>query len=158
MKKIFIIDASGYLYSSYFAIRNMTNSQGESTNALYGFIRGVLKLIKDFEATDVVAVFDGPHNAKKREEIYPEYKAHRSETPKDLPYQIDWARDFCKLMGIPLLNIPEVEADDTMGTVALWASKEGATSYICTTDKDMCQVVGDHIFLLRTSLVFGRQM
>ncbi len=150
MKKIFIIDASGYLYSSYFAIRNMTNSQGESTNALYGFIRGVLKLIKDFEVTDLVAVFDGPQNAKKREEIYPEYKAHRSETPKDLPYQIDWARDFCALMGIPSLNLPEVEADDTMGTVASWAAKEGATAYICTTDKDMCQIVNDHIFLLNT--------
>ena len=91
MKKIFIIDASGYLYSSYYAIRNMSNSKGESTNALFGFIRSLSKLIKDFHPTEIVAVFDGPHNGKKREAIYPEYKAHRTAAPQDLPYQINWA-------------------------------------------------------------------
>ena len=150
MKKIYIVDVSGYLYSSYFAIRNMTNSKGESTNALYGFIRGMLKLIKDFQPTHLVAIFDGPHNGKKREAIYPDYKAHRSATPEDLPYQISWAHEFCALMGIPSLNIPEVEADDTMGAVAVWAEKQKADSYICTSDKDMCQLVNDHIFLLNT--------
>lgn len=151
MQKIFVIDASGYLYSSYFAIRNMTNSKGESTNALYGFVRSVLKLIKDFDPTHIVAVFDGPNNAKKRVELYPEYKAHRSETPKDLPYQIEWARKFCDLYGIPLLNIPEVEADDTMGSIAVWVdSHEGAVAYLCTSDKDMCQLVKDHILILNT--------
>lgn len=158
MKKIFIVDVSGYIYSSYFAIRNMTNGMGESTNALYGFIRGMHKLIKDFQPTHLVAVFDGPNNGKKREEIYSEYKAHRSATPADLPYQIAWAEEFCSLMGIPSLNVPEVEADDTMGTIAIWAEKQQATSYICTSDKDMCQLVNDHIFLLNTrkeNLIIG---
>jgi DNA polymerase I len=123
MHKIYIIDASGYLYSSYFAIRNMTNPRGESTNALFGFIRSVLKLIKDFHPSHLVAVFDGPRNGIKREKLYPEYKAHRSAAPQDLHYQIAWAQDFCSLMGIPFLNIPEVEADDTMGTIAKWAAK-----------------------------------
>lgn len=150
MKKIFILDASGYLYSAYFAIRNMTNSKGESTNALYGFVRSVLKLIKDFQPTHLLAVFDGPKNGKKRLEIYPEYKAHRSATPQDLPYQITWAQDFCLMMGIPYLNIPEVEADDTIGTAAKWAEKQGAEVYICSTDKDLGQLVNERIFMLNT--------
>jgi len=150
MEKLFIIDASGYLYSSYFAIRNMTNSKGESTNALFGFIRSVLKLLKDFQPSHIVAVFDGPNNAQAREILYPQYKAHRSATPPDLPYQIAWAQEFCSLMGIPFLNVPQVEADDTMGTVAVWAAKRHCISYLCTTDKDLCQLVNDQILMLNT--------
>jgi DNA polymerase I len=150
MQKIFILDASGYLYSSYFAIRNMTNSKGESTNALFGFIRSVHKLIKDFNPAHLVAVFDGPRNAKKRLEIYPDYKAHRLSAPPDLPYQIHWAHEFCSMMGLPYLNIPEVEADDTIGAIAMWAGKQGAEVYICSTDKDLAQLVNERIFMLNT--------
>lgn len=150
MDKIFIIDASGYIYRSYYAIRMMTNSKGESTNALFGFIRSVLKLIKDFSPTHIVAVFDGPHNAKKRTEIYADYKAHRLGMPPDLLYQIHWAQEFCQLFGIPELMIPEVEADDTIGTVALWSVSQGATAFMCTSDKDMCQLVTDKILILNT--------
>lgn len=64
MENLFVVDASGYLYSAYFAIRNMTNSKGESTNALFGFIRSIAKIRKDFNPTHLVAVFDGPNNAK----------------------------------------------------------------------------------------------
>jgi DNA polymerase-1 len=158
MEKIFIIDASGYLYSSYFAIRNMTNSKGESTNALFGFIRSVHKLIKDFHPTHLVAVFDGPRNAKKRLEIYPEYKAHRLAVPQDLPYQISWGKEFCEMFGLPYLNIPEVEADDTIGVVSKWAEKQGAQVYICSTDKDLSQLVTDRVAMLNTrkeNLIFG---
>ena len=81
MNKIFVIDASGYLYRSYFAIREMTNSKGESTNALYGFIRCLFKLIKDFTPTHLVCVFDGPRNAQKRIELYADYKANRRQMP-----------------------------------------------------------------------------
>lgn len=150
MKKIYIIDASGFLFRSYFAIRNITNSKGESTNALFGFIRSVMKLIKDFHPDHVVAVFDGPNNSQAREAIYSEYKAHRSGMPSDLGYQIDWARDFCELMGIPHLNIPNVEADDTMGTIAKWGPQHGFTSYLCTSDKDMFQLVNHHVLVLNT--------
>lgn len=150
MQKIFIIDASGYLYSSYFAIRNLTNSKGESTNALYGFIRSVHKLIKDFQPTHMVAVFDGPRNAKKRLEIYPDYKSHRLTAPQDLPYQICWAQEFCSMMGLPYLNIPEVEADDTIGAIAKWAEKQGAEIFICSTDKDLAQLVNERIVMLNT--------
>lgn len=150
MEKLYIIDASGYIYRSYYAIRSMTNAKGESTNALFGFIRSVLKLFKDFSPTHVVSVFDGPQNAQKRTEIYTEYKAHRSGMPGDLLYQIHWAQEFCQLMGISELMIPGVEADDTMGTVAQWAASQGTQVYVCTSDKDMCQVVTDKIHLLNT--------
>jgi DNA polymerase-1 len=150
MDKIYIIDASGYLYKAYYAIRQMTNSKGESTNALFGFIRSVLKLIKDFQPTHLVAIFDGPNNASKRTEIYADYKAHRKGMPGDLLYQIHWAQQFCELMGIPELMVPGVEADDTIGSVAKWAECLGATSYLCTSDKDMCQLINDKIFILNT--------
>lgn len=150
MRTLYVLDASGFLYRSYFAIRNMTNKQGESTNALFGFIRSVLKLFKDFNPEHIVSVFDGPENAKKRTAIYSDYKAHRSAMPPDLRYQIGWAQEFCDLMGIPYLAIPGVEADDTMGTVAKWAEQLGATVYLCTSDKDMAQVVNTHVLLLNT--------
>ncbi len=150
MEKLYILDASGYLYRSYFAIRQMTNAKGESTNALFGFIRSVLKLIKDFQPTHLVAVFDGPANTLSRTTLYADYKAHRKGMPKDLLYQISWAQQFCQLMGIPELMIPEVEADDTMGSVAQWAAQKGALAYLCTSDKDMCQMVTDRIFILNS--------
>ena len=150
MDKLFILDASGYIYRSYFAIRQMTNAKGESTNALFGFIRSVLKLMKDFQPTHMVSVFDGPSNSAARTAIYADYKAHRKEMPKDLLYQIGWAQQFCQLLGIPELMVPEVEADDTIGSVAQWAAEQGAVAYMCTSDKDMCQLVTDRILILNT--------
>jgi DNA polymerase-1 len=150
MEKLFLLDASGFLYRNYFAIRNMTNPQGESTNALFGFVRSILKLFKDFNPGHLVAVFDGPHNTKKREALYSDYKAHRAAMPPDLLYQIEWARKVCELLGIPQLTIPEVEADDTIGSIALWAEKQGSLVYLCTSDKDMAQLVTDKIFILNT--------
>lgn len=150
MESLFLIDASGYIYRSYFAIRNMTNDKGESTNALYGFIRSLLKLIKDFQPTHMAAVFDGPRNAQKRIAIYPQYKAHRSAMPDDLRYQIAWAHAFCNLAGIPFLDIPEAEADDVIGSIALWAAERECKVYMCTSDKDMCQLVNERILILNT--------
>jgi DNA polymerase I len=150
MKTLYVVDASGFLYRSYFAIRNMTNAKGESTNALYGFIRSIQKLIKDFKPEYLVSVFDGPQNIAKREAIYAHYKAHRASMPEDLRYQIDWAHQFCDLMGIPQLNVTGHEADDVMGSVAKWVAKQGQLAYLCTSDKDLCQLVNDHILILNT--------
>ncbi len=150
MDKLYVLDASGFLYRSYFAIRNMTNGKGESTNAIYGFIRSVLKLIKDFDPKYMVAVFDGPAGKSAREAIYTDYKAHRKEMPEDLRYQIKWAQEFCDLIGFAKLVVPNVEADDTMGSVARWAETLGTKVYLCTSDKDLAQLVNDHVFLLNT--------
>lgn len=150
MDNLYVLDASGYLYRSYFAIRNITNDKGESTNALYGFIRSVLKLMNDFDPKYLVSVFDGPGGKGPREAIYADYKAHRKEMPEDLRYQIKWAQEFCDLIGFPKLVITGVEADDTMGSVAKWAASKGSKVFLCTSDKDLAQMVDDHIFLLNT--------
>ena len=157
MHKLYVLDASAYLYRSYHAIRHITNAQGESTNALFGFVQSVQALIADFKPTHLVVVFDGPRSTKKRLELYSEYKAHRKETPPDLYYQIEWAHKYCELMGIPQLNVPEVEADDVMGSVAVWAAK-GVHVYLCTSDKDFGQLVSDQVSMLNTykdNLVLG---
>jgi DNA polymerase I len=148
MKKLYIIDASGVIYRAYFAIRGMTNDEGKSTNALYGFIRSLLKLFKDVHPDHCVAVFDGPHNSRTREEIYPAYKGHRAAMPPDLIYQMGWAREFCRLYGISLLDVEGVEADDTMASVAVFADSLGCHSYLCSSDKDLYQLVNDQISIL----------
>ncbi len=150
MKKLYVIDAYGYLYRSYFAIGQMTNPKGESTNAVYGFIRCILKIFKDFAPDHLVAVFDGPQGTKSREALYPDYKAHREAMPEDLRYQVEWAHRFCDLRGIAQLNIAGCEADDAIGSVARWASGEGAKVYICSTDKDMAQLVDENVHIINT--------
>ena len=123
MNKIFILDAVNYLFRSYYAIGPMTNDKGQSTSAVYGFIRSVQKMIKDFAPTYLIAVFDGPDNKKARQAVYAEYKMHRKGAPEDLFPQFDWAWEFCQLAGIPALCIDGVEADDTMASIAVWAKK-----------------------------------
>lgn len=128
----------------------MTNSRGQSTNALFGFIRSILKLKNDFQCDHWVSVFDGPQNQKSREAIYTDYKAHRASMPPDLSYQIEWGRLWCDLYGIPNLSVPGVEADDTIGSIALWAKEGGYDVYVCTSDKDLAQIVQENISLLNT--------
>ena len=127
----------------------MTNERGESTSALFGFIRSIHKLIRDFSPEYLVAVFDGPDNKKSRQSVYAEYKMHRKGAPEDLFPQFDWAYRFCELMGISTLCVEGVEADDTMATVAKWAEKKGADVFLCSSDKDLMQLVGEKIFLLQ---------
>ncbi len=148
MKKIYIIDAVNYLFRSYYAIGNMTNDAGQSTGALYGFIRSVQKLFKDFSPDHAICVFDGPDNKKSRQVVYAEYKMHRKGAPEDLFPQFDWAHTYCELAGIPTLCIPGVEADDTMAAIAVWAKKNGSEAFLCSSDKDLMQLVDDHIFML----------
>lgn len=149
-KKFYVLDAVGYLFRSYYAIRPMTNKEGASTHALYGFIRCIQKLLKDFSPEYLIAVFDGENNKKSRTDIYTEYKSHREGMPQDLATQLKLALKFCDLFGLPYLQIPFVEADDTMGTIAKWAEKQGAITYLCSSDKDLCQLVTDHTFVLNT--------
>lgn len=150
MKKLYIIDAAGYVYRSYFAIRNMTNQQGESTNALFGFARSSLKFLKDFNPEYCIAVFDGKNNARSRIALYPKYKAHRQSMPPDLLHQIQWAKEFCRLMGISVLDHEGVEADDTIGSIALNYANLDVETFICSSDKDLCQLVSDKITIIDT--------
>lgn len=150
MKNIYILDALGFLFRSYYAIGSMTNSRGAPTNALYGFIRSVQKVIKDFEPKHLVAVFDGPNNKRARKEIYEHYKSHRSSMPEDLVPQLKSALEFCKLAGIPILSEEGVEADDVIGVVTKWAEKNESKVFICSGDKDLCQLVSDRVFMINT--------
>lgn len=148
MREIYLLDAVNLLFRSYYAIGPMTNPQGESTNALYGFIRSVFKIMKDCKPEAIVAVFDGPESTQMRKTLYSEYKIHRKRMPEDLYPQLARAHQFCKLFGIPFLAVPGVEADDVMGTIAKWTSSQKITTYLCSSDKDLSQLVGDHVFLL----------
>ena len=150
MDKIFIIDAVNYLFRSYYAIGPMTNDLGESTNAVFGFIRSVQKLIKDFAPTHLIAVFDGPDNKKARQAVYAEYKMHRKGAPEDLFAQFERTYEFCLLAGIPVLCVEGVEADDTMASVAVWAKKEEAKVFLCSSDKDLLQLIDDTTFMIQS--------
>lgn len=151
MKKLFIIDSVNFLFRAYYAIRSMTNSSGVSTNALFGFIRSVYKLMEDFSPDFIISVFDGPNNKKSRTDLYADYKSHRKEMPEDLFPQLEKAIDWCSLAGIPYLSIPGVEADDVIGSIAVWAANQGIKVWLCSSDKDLCQLVTDQIHLINPS-------
>jgi DNA polymerase-1 len=138
---LYLIDVSSYLFRSYYAISRMSNDRGEATNALYGCIRSILKLLHDQSPAHICAVFDGPQNKKSRQAIYSAYKGHRKEIPPDLPAQIQWTSEWFGWMGIPQLAVPGVEADDVIGSIAVWASQQGHDVRLCSSDKDLCQLV-----------------
>lgn len=148
MKSIYLIDAMNFLFRAYYAIGPITNLKGESTGALFGFIRSLLKIIKELSPTHLVAVFDGPQGSHSRKELFSDYKIHRKEMPDDLYSQLGRAIEFCTLAGIPHLEIPKVEADDVMGSIAKWAEKQNITVYLYTSDKDLCQLISDHVFII----------
>lgn len=128
----------------------MSNEQGQSTNALYGFIRSIEKLQKDFSVEHIAIVFDGKENSKSRKELYPEYKANRQAAPEDLPEQMQWAEEYCRHKGLAIIKEPFVEADDSIASIATWAAEVESDVFICSSDKDLCQVVSDRIRLLHT--------
>ena len=151
MKQLFIIDAVNFLFRAYYGIGSMTNPKGESTNALFGFIRSVYKIIADFSPDFLISVFDGPDNKKSRTDLYAEYKSHRKGMPEDLFPQLEKATQWCALAGIPNLSEPGIEADDVIGSIAVWAAKQGIKVRICSSDKDLCQMVNEHIHLINPS-------
>ncbi len=147
-KSIYLVDASGFIYRAFFAIQGLSNRQGEATGALYGFIRSYLRLVEQFQPDYIAAIFDAPGSKDSRVAIYSDYKAHRKPTPSELIDQIVQAQEFCALAGIPMLAKPGVEADDTIGSVALWAKEQGLDVYICTSDKDMAQLIDDKVKII----------
>jgi DNA polymerase-1 len=148
VNKLYVVDAVNYLFRAYFAIAPMSNPKGVPTQALYGFIRSIQKLIKEQKPSYLVAVFDGPNNKRSRQAIYQEYKAHRKQAPDDLVPQFDLTLTYCKAQGIPILQIDGIEADDTIASIAKWAKQHNITSYLCTSDKDLMQLVDDTTFIL----------
>lgn len=148
-QKVILVDGSSYLFRAFHAIREMNTSSGFPTNAIRGVISMIRKLQKDYSDSKIVVVFDAKGKTF-RNDLYSEYKAHRPPMPDDLRVQIQPIHDIIKAMGLPLLVIDGVEADDVIGTLAREASEKGIETIISTGDKDMAQLVTDHVTLMNT--------
>ncbi|OZB05849.1 MAG: DNA polymerase I [Idiomarina sp. 34-48-12] len=144
-----LVDGSSYLFRAFYAPPHLTNSAGEPTGAIYGVVNMLRSLLKKYKPSHMAVVFDAK-GTTFRNEIYAEYKAHRPPMPDDLRQQIEPLHKIVKALGLPLLCIDDVEADDVIGTLAEQASKEGRFTLISTGDKDMAQLVNDHVMLINT--------
>ncbi len=141
---LFLIDGNNQMYRAYHAIRGLTGPDGRSTNAVYGFVTMLRKLIADHQPTHLAASFDlaGP---TFRDALVDDYKANRAPMPPDLVEQVAWVHQACAAMGVPVVNHEGVEADDVIGTLATRAAAAGFDVAIVTGDKDFFQLVGGRI-------------
>lgn len=146
---LILVDGSSYLYRAYHAMPPLTNSDGESTGTIYGVINMLRKLIRDYQPENMAVVFDAKGKTF-RNDLYAEYKATRPPMPDDLREQIAPIHEIVKAMGLPLLCIDNVEADDVIGTLAKQATAAGIETVISTGDKDMAQLVSEHVTLVNT--------
>jgi DNA polymerase-1 len=151
-----LVDGSSYLYRAFYAPPHLTNSKGEPTGAVYGVVNMLRSLMRQVDPEQMVVVFDakGP---TFRHEMFSEYKANRPSMPDDLRSQIEPLHQIIRAMGLPMIALPGVEADDVIGTLAIEASKRGKAVLISTGDKDMAQLVDENITLINTmtDLVMG---
>ncbi|HLD35839.1 MAG TPA: DNA polymerase I [Planctomycetota bacterium] len=148
-KKLFIIDGSSYIYRSFHAIRNLSSSKGLPTNAIYGFTSMLLKVISDTKPEYLVMAFDMPAPTF-RKELYSDYKANRPDMPDELKPQIPYIKEIVRAYNIPVAEKSGLEADDLIGSIAQKAEKEGFDVVIITGDKDLTQIVSEHITLWDT--------
>lgn len=146
---LILIDGSSYLYRAYHAAPNFTNSDGEPTGAIYGVVNMLRSMLRQFSTDRIAVIFDAKGKTF-RDDIYPEYKANRPPMPEDLRGQIAPLHAVIKAMGLPLIAISGVEADDVIGTLATQASKQGMPVLISTGDKDMAQLVDQNVTLINT--------
>ncbi|WP_300321593.1 DNA polymerase I [Idiomarina sp.] len=144
-----LVDGSSYLFRAFHAPPHLTNSNGEPTGAIYGVVNMLRSLLKKYQPSHMAVVFDAKGKTF-RSDIYEEYKAHRPPMPDDLRSQIEPLHNIVKAMGLPLLCIDGVEADDVIGTLAQQAGDQGRFTLISTGDKDMAQLVNDHVMLINT--------
>ena len=148
-ERIYLIDGSSYIYRAYYAIRHLSNSKGEATNAVYGFTKMLLTLLREEKPDRVAVIFDakGP---TFRKELYPEYKANRSAMPEDLVPQIPWIKDVVRAFNLPAVELAGYEADDIIATLAKRYAEQGHDITVVTGDKDLMQIVDEQIRLLDT--------
>jgi len=149
MADLVLIDGSSYLYRAFHALPPLTNSEGEPTGALHGVLTMIQKLIREEQPQHVAVVFDAPGKTF-RDELYAEYKAHRPPMPDELRSQVQPILDAVEAMGLPLLCVPGVEADDVIGTLCKEAAKAGLSVLVSTGDKDLSQLVDDKVTLINT--------
>jgi DNA polymerase-1 len=148
-RKLILVDGSGYLYRAFHALPPLTNSRGEPTGAVLGVLNMINKMIKDEAPDRLAVVFDAPGRTF-RDDLFDQYKAHRAPMPDDLRSQVQPLYDTVEAMGLPLLRVTGVEADDVIGTLARQGADAGFKVLISTGDKDMAQLVGPNIELINT--------
>ncbi len=146
---LYLVDASSYIYRAYYAVRHLTSPAGHPTNAIYGFIQMLLKLLKDHQPQHLAMVFDAGR-VTFRTEIYPDYKANRAAMPDDLRMQMGPIRDVVRAFNISSLELEGFEADDIIGGLARRFAEQGGRVVVVTGDKDLMQIVSDRITLLDT--------
>lgn len=148
-KRLILVDGSSFLFRAYHAIPPLTSPKGVPTNAIHGVTNMLRKLINDYHSDYITVVFDAP-GGTFRNELYAEYKAHRPPMPDDLRVQIEPLHQIIRAMGLPLIIESGIEADDVMGVLAKQAERQGYEIIISTGDKDMAQMVNEHIILENT--------
>ena len=148
-EKLLLVDGSSYLYRAFHALPDLRSSDGRPTGAIYGVLNMLQKLIKSERPDYLSVVFDTPAKTF-RHDIFPDYKANRQKTPEDLIAQIEPLHQLIINLGLPLIAVDGVEADDVIGTLALEADKKGIKTLIATGDKDMAQLVTENIHLIDT--------
>ncbi|MDN7128018.1 DNA polymerase I [Pseudidiomarina sp. 1ASP75-14] len=144
-----LVDGSSYLFRAFYAPPHLTNSAGEPTGAIYGVVNMLRSLIKKYQPSHMAVVFDAKGKTF-RNDMYDAYKANRPPMPDDLRTQIAPLHAIVKALGLPLLCIDNVEADDVIGTLAQQAGDQGRFTLISTGDKDMAQLVNEHVMLINT--------
>ena len=149
MTDLVLIDGSSYLYRAFHALPPLTNSKGEPTGALHGVLTMIQKLIREEKPVHVAVVFDAPGKTF-RDELFEEYKATRPPMPDDLRSQVQPILDVVEAMGLPLLRVEGVEADDVIGTLCKQAAERGLKVLVSTGDKDLAQLVNDKVTLINT--------
>ena len=147
---LYLVDGSGFIFRAYYGLRApMTALDGTPTNAVFGFTRLLMNLIRDRQPAHIAVAFDPP-GPTFRNDLYPDYKAQRSPMPDDLRSQIAPIHEVVRLSGWPVLDVPGVEADDVIGTLAVAAARQGMEVLISSGDKDLAQLVNEHITIIDT--------
>lgn len=149
MKTLLLVDGSSYLYRAFHALPDLRNHHNEPTGAIHGVLNMLRRLHKDYRADYSACVFDAKGKTF-RDELYPDYKAHRPPMPRDLAVQIEPLHACIRAMGWPMLIVDGVEADDVIGTLAKQAVEAGMQCIISTGDKDIAQLVNPHVTLVNT--------
>lgn len=146
---LLLVDGSSYLYRAYHALPDLRGPNGVPTGALHGMVAMMKKAVQDVKPSHAVCVFDAPGKTF-RDDWYPEYKAQRSPMPEPLVQQIEPIHEVVKLLGWPVMMVEGVEADDVIGTLSCLAAKAGQKVIISTGDKDLAQLVNEHVTLINT--------
>lgn len=144
-----LVDGSSYLFRAFHALPNLMSTKGANTGAIKGVVAMIKKLVLDYPDSAIVVVFDAKGDTF-RNELYPEYKANRAKMPDDLREQIAPIHEIIKALGLPLISISGVEADDVIGTMAVQAKAADYDVVISTGDKDMAQLVNENVSLINT--------